>query len=310
MPPVFHRHSTGEEVAKAFTSRIEGKTFIITGISIGGIGTATAIALSYGIPKTLFLTGRTLFKIEPVIAEIAKISPSTKTVFVSLDLADLDSVRQAAKTVLESGDAEVVHGLINNAGVMCSPYGKTKQGIEGHFLWTNLLLPRVPAAGPNVRILNVASSVYVMSDVNLDDLTWSLAYGSSKTSVILFNAYLSEYLKGKGVQCFALQPGTPLYIHTQVPDSLVSASEAMRIIVEKYAGSDIPTGDLAEDEKTLETAASTLVLAAANPDLDDKSGTFLRNCKPFPVESYATDLESAERLWKVSEELVGEKFDI
>ncbi|KAH6713788.1 hypothetical protein BKA61DRAFT_482364, partial [Leptodontidium sp. MPI-SDFR-AT-0119] len=182
---------------------------IITGTSTGGIGAATAIALSYGHPKTLFLTGRTLSKTSPAIAQIATISPNTKTVFVSLDLADLDSVRQAAKTVLESGDAEAVHGLINNAGIMCAPFGKTRQEIEsqfgtnhiGQFLWTNLLLPRILAAGPNARILNVASSAYVMNDVNLDGLTWSdgkayhpwLAYGSSKTAVILFNACLSEH---------------------------------------------------------------------------------------------------------------------
>ncbi|KAH9214191.1 hypothetical protein DL95DRAFT_409709 [Leptodontidium sp. 2 PMI_412] len=182
--------------------------------STGGIGAATAIALSYGHPKTLFLTGRTLSKTSPAIAQIATISPNTKTVFVSLDLADLDSVRQAAKTVLESGDAEAVHGLINNAGIMCAPFGKTRQEIESQF-----------AAGPNARILNVVSSAYVMNDVNLDGLTWSdgkayhpwLAYGSSKTAVILFNAWNGMWL--------------------------------MRIA--------------------------------------DKSGAFLRNCKPVSVEAYA-----------------------
>jgi hypothetical protein len=37
---------------------------------------------------------------------------------------------------------------------------------------------------------------------------------------------------------------------------------------------------------------------------------FLRNCKPFDTEPYATDPESAEKLWKLSEELVSEKFFI
>ena len=53
--------------------------------------------------------------------------------FVELDLADQDSVRRAAKIVLDGGDAEVIHGLINNAGVMATPYEKTKQGIEVQF---------------------------------------------------------------------------------------------------------------------------------------------------------------------------------
>lgn len=63
------------------------------------------------------------------------------------------------------------------------PYTKTKQGIElqfgtnhvGHFLWTNLLLPRVLAAGGNARIVNVASTGYVLSEARLDDVNWDVS---------------------------------------------------------------------------------------------------------------------------------------
>lgn len=41
-----------------------------------------------------------------------------------------------------------------------------------------------------------------------------------------------------------------------------------------------------------------------------KSGLFLKNCQPFDTEGYATDLESAEKLWKLSEKLVGQEFKI
>jgi len=44
--------------------------------------------------------------------------------------------------------------------------------------------------------------------------------------------------------------------------------------------------------------------------LAGQSGLFLRNCQPFPVEGYTTDPISAEKLWKLSEKLVGQKFDI
>lgn len=146
-----------------------------------------------------------------MIEEIHKINPNVKTVFVDLDLSDLDSVRKAAKFVLESLEAEGgIDGLINNAGVMCTmPFTKTKQGIElqfgtvsihylrenytesalcsdlslmlkvqnhiGHFLWTNLLLPKVLAAAPGARIVTVASTGYVLSDVALDDINWSVS---------------------------------------------------------------------------------------------------------------------------------------
>ena len=137
-------------------------------------------------------------------------------------------------------------------------------------------------------------------------------------------------------------PQTPLYAHTQDPESKSSFAEAYKVIQERWAGKKNPSGDAAEDEKTLETAASTLVYAALSPDLDgtyinlfvterwgffflsffrcakffwlkhavDKSGTFLRNCEPFTLAPYATDPKNAEKLWKLSEELVGEKFDI
>lgn len=41
-----------------------------------------------------------------------------------------------------------------------------------------------------------------------------------------------------------------------------------------------------------------------------ESGLFLRNCQPFPTVEYATAPESAEKLWRLSEELVGQKFEI
>jgi short chain dehydrogenase len=132
----FDQRSTGEEVAKAYISRSEGKTcsffpihllnhllltyplVVITGTSQGGIGAATATALAYGKPRALFVTGRNASKTEPVIKEIQKIDANVKTIFINLDLSNQESVRQAAKTILESGEAEKIHGLINNAGIM------------------------------------------------------------------------------------------------------------------------------------------------------------------------------------------------
>lgn len=149
---VFNQRTTGEEVAKAYTSRSVGKTcrsspsylpthialnsstVVITGTTAGGIGAATAIALAHGKPRAIFLTGRNKSKTEPVIKAIDDIDPSIKTIFVELDLTDQDSIRKAANLVLGSGDAEKIHGLINNAGVMTvMPYTTTKQGIEIQF---------------------------------------------------------------------------------------------------------------------------------------------------------------------------------
>ncbi|TVY33315.1 Retinol dehydrogenase [Lachnellula subtilissima] len=326
----FNQHTTGSEVAKALTSRSTGKTFIITGPSSNSIGGATAIALAHGHPKTIFLAGRSESKILPVIKEIKAVDSAVDVVFVPLDLASQASVRKAAEEILVSGKADVVHGLVNNAGVMCvMPYQETVEGIElqfginhiGHFLLTNLLLPRIVAAGPHARIVNVASTGYVLGDLDMENYNFDsgktyhpwLAYASSKTANILFNTYLASHLQDKGVEAFALQPGMPpteLYVHTRDENSPAYFTEAFKIIAKRWEGKTPPSGDIKGDEKTLETSASTLVFAALDPGLDCKSGLFLRNCEPFPVEGYATDAEKAERLWKLSEKLVGEKFDI
>ena len=43
-------------------------------------------------------------------------------------------MRKAAGEILASGKADVVHGLINNAGIMCvMPYQETVEGIELQF---------------------------------------------------------------------------------------------------------------------------------------------------------------------------------
>jgi NAD(P)-dependent dehydrogenase (short-subunit alcohol dehydrogenase family) len=65
----------------------------------------------------------------------------------SLDLSDLNSVRDCTSRVLDSGKG--IDVLLNNAGVMACPKMATKQGFEyqmgvnhlGHFLLTTSLLP-------------------------------------------------------------------------------------------------------------------------------------------------------------------------
>jgi NAD(P)-dependent dehydrogenase (short-subunit alcohol dehydrogenase family) len=106
---------------------------VITGPSAGSIGGATALALAHGKPKTLFLTGRNLQKITPVIEEIKGIDAKIDVVFVEMDLMSLQSVRKAAESIKQSGKAGKIHGLHNNAGIMATPFGITKDGVEQQF---------------------------------------------------------------------------------------------------------------------------------------------------------------------------------
>ena len=253
-----------------------------------------------------------------------ELNPKLEATFVMLDLADQTSVRDAARQINAATDKLDI--LINNAGIMCTmPYQTTAQGIElqfgtnhiGHFLLTNLLIPKILAAGKGSRIVNVASTGYTLSDIPFDNVNFDdgktynpwLAYAVSKTANILFTVALADKLRSKGVLSFALQPGMPrtnLYNHL-TETGLGSFAEGVRLAAERGSGAQ---NDFDTDVKTLEQAASTPLDAALDPAWEGSSGIFLRNCQPFDVKAYAKDPTLAEKLWEMSEGLVGQKFNL
>ena len=132
-----------------------------------------------------------------------------------LDLADLVSVRRAADEVL------LVHArldlLINNAGVMGTPYRQTADGFElqmatnhlGHFALTGLLLDRILTTERS-RVVTVSSHMHRMGRLHPDDVagaafhnTW-VSYGTSKLANLLFTAELSRRLEAAGSRTLAL----------------------------------------------------------------------------------------------------------
>jgi short-subunit dehydrogenase len=87
---------------------------LITGPSEGGLGAQAAISLATGKPKEIILAGRNKSKIQPVIDHIQENHPEVLVHFMELDLADLPSVRAAAKEI--NSKIEKLDVLINNAG--------------------------------------------------------------------------------------------------------------------------------------------------------------------------------------------------
>ncbi|KAF7372785.1 NAD-P-binding protein [Mycena sanguinolenta] len=216
--PAFDINSTGESVGKVFADKIKGKTVIVTGVSPGGFGADTARALAlYG--AKVILAGRSLSKIQATADAIHKEIPGADLKELVLDLSSQNAVRQAAEEVLKySGPIDVV---ITNAGVMGTPYEKTVDGLElqfasnhvGHFLFVNLIMPKLlESSAPRVVL---ASSVgHYWGPVRFDDYGFEdgktydkwLAYGQSKTAVILHGVELAERYKGKLV-VFSVHPG-------------------------------------------------------------------------------------------------------
>lgn len=316
--------ATGDEVVKAFAGEAVDKTVLITGPSDGGLGSQTAIFLAAGKPKEIILAGRNKNKIYPVIEQIQEKHPGVKATFVQLDLADLSSVRNAAKEVSEK--IEKLDVLINNAGIIAvRDYTTTVDGIEmqfganhvGHFLLTNLVMPKLIAAGGGARIINVSSFGYLAGGVRFDDPNFQngakydpwLAHAQSKTANILFTAALASKLKKRGILAFALNPGLMLETKLMVNLSHDMFAEGHAAIVKALHGNPIPFA--AMNPKSLAAGSATSLYAALNPDLTSYNGAFLVDSAIWiqPLREHAVGTDKAEKLWTLSEKMVGEEFE-
>ncbi|KAG4438296.1 hypothetical protein IFR05_006231 [Cadophora sp. M221] len=314
--------STGDEVVSAFKDRVQGKTVLITGPSMGGIGAQTALTISTALPSHIVLTGRSLLKIQPIIKAINNAQPSVKTTFIPLDLASQSSVRNAAKEI--DNLVENIDIFICNAAIMACPYAKSEDGIEsqfatnhvGHFLLVNLL--REKLGGSGTRVVVVGSSAHAHGEVRFED--WNFedgkkyneweAYGQSKTANMLFAKSLARKLEKSGGFAFSLNPGSirsNLQVHMLTNESILTDGIARAVASEAKEGRVF----VRPPQKTLEQGCATTLIAALDPELETFSGDYLNDgdISKVKVRDYATSLENQEKLWKLSEELVGEKFE-
>jgi NAD(P)-dependent dehydrogenase (short-subunit alcohol dehydrogenase family) len=295
---------------------LSGKVALVTGAS-SGLGQETARALAEKGAQVI-LTARDVPKGETVAAEIRRTTGNAGVEVEGLELGSLASVRALAQRFLARHDR--LHILVNNAGVMACPFAKTADGFEmqfgtnhvGHFLMTCLLAPALRAGAPS-RIISVSSRGHHLSPVVFDDIQFErrpydkwLSYGQAKTANVLFAVGLERRLSAHGVHANALHPGailTELGRHLQPEDIqfLQSRNRGMRF-------------------KSVEAGAATSVFAATAPELEGRGGLYLEDChiaaiNDAPdalhgVKSYAVDAQNAERLWGVSEQLVGEAFSL
>jgi NAD(P)-dependent dehydrogenase (short-subunit alcohol dehydrogenase family) len=282
--------------------RLDGSTIVVTGAN-SGIGLSAARALA-GAGAHVVLAVRNAAKGEAAAATI----PGSREVRV-LDLTSLASIRAFADAW--SGDLDV---LINNAGVMAVPEGRTADGFEtqigtnhlGHFALTNLLLPHVTR-----RVVTLASGAHRMGAISLDDLNWRSrsyeswrAYGQSKLANLLFTLELQRRLHeaGSPVLAVAAHPGwaaTNLQSRTEnrVQDGLLKVgnrffaqSEEQGALPTLFAATqDVPPAGYVGPDGFQE--------ARGGPTLVGRSAA-------------ASDGKTARRLWELSEELTGVPFPL
>ena len=155
---------------------LTGKTCVITGAS-AGLGRESARALA-ATGAHVILAARNVEALRDAEAWIRAEVPDAPTSTVELDLTSLASVRTAAAAIQDL--APEIHVLMNNAGVMFTPFGRTTDGFEiqfgtnhlGHFELTRLLTPRLVEGA---RIVILSSDGHRMCDVDLDDPNWERA---------------------------------------------------------------------------------------------------------------------------------------
>lgn len=314
----FGQDTTTDEVLQGID--LSGKLALVTGGS-SGLGAETARALASRGARVV-LTARNMPKVEEVARVIRASTGNADVEVAQLELDSLASVRAFADRFLESHDSLQI--LVNNAGVMACPQGKTADGFElqfgtnhlGHFLLTCLIAPALVKGTPS-RVVSLSSRAHQMSPVVFDDINFEhrpyhqwLSYGQSKTANVLFTVELERRLGARGVHALAVHPGV---IQTEL--SRYMSEEDWELIRSRATARG---GEL--KLKTVEAGAATSVYAATAPELEGRGGIYLEDCHIAEVDdaedasggvrSYAVDPEAAKRLWSLSEEMVGEVFDL
>lgn len=273
--------------------RLDDKTVVITGANTG-IGKETSIDLAKRGAKVI-MACRDMEKAQAAVKEVIEMSGNENVVCMKLDLADSKSIREFAEAI--NKDEPKLNILINNAGVMVCPYGKTADGFEmqigvnhfGHFLLTYLLIDLIKRSAP-ARIITVSSMAHSWGSINLEDINSekgynkNSAYSQSKLANILFTRSLAKRLEGTGVTTYSLHPGvvqTELWRHLSGPQQFV-----MKMV--------------SPFTKNSSQGAQTSIYCAVEPSLEKETGGYYSDCAPANCSAAGKDDVLAEKLWELS----------
>lgn len=276
---------------------LSGRTAVVTGASSGlGLQTVATLA-SAGAKVVAAVRDPGRFR-EPGIDTIP------------MDLASLDSVRAAAEAI--AGRHPRIDILINNAGVMFTPPGRTAEGFElqfgvnhlGHFLLTSALLPSLQAAAADsgdARVVTLSSEAHRQWGIDLDDINFDrrgydtfAAYGQAKSANILMTVELHRRLGAGGITALAVHPGTCATNLGRYMDR-ATAKKLFAMSTTTFAP---------ENMKSVPQAAATSVWAATAASLAGHGGAYLADCQIAEAAPEATDPDMAQRLWALSERWV------
>ncbi|KAH6613090.1 putative short-chain dehydrogenase [Boeremia exigua] len=321
--PYNRQTALASRIASDNAAHITGKVILTTGVTLGGLGATFVFEIAKYNPALLILAGRNASKIQSVIDKLrnSEETINVQTKALVLDLSSQQNVRNAAKEVLESSE-QCIDVLVNSAGLMGGPYRKTEEGIElqfgsnylGHWLFTNLIMPKLLAA-KHPRVVNVSSGGHRYGGIRFEDWNFEdgktynqwVAYGQSKTGNVLFSKALARKLGSRGLQSYSLHPGVNL--ETSLSGA-VEGGFSKEDIAELEAMNKKLGWTEDFDMKDLDECAATHVAAAFDPRLKPYNGAYLEDGNVSDrLQPTATNPEDIDKLWKLSEKLVGQEFD-
>ncbi|KAJ7174259.1 hypothetical protein C8R46DRAFT_87838 [Mycena filopes] len=314
--PTFSSSTTAEEVASAFADEIRGKNILVTGTSLNGLGFEVArVFAKYA--NLVVVTGHNSERLKLAEEAIKAEVPSANIRPLMLDLSSLASIRKAAAEV--NAYTESLHVVIHNAAAPMLPFTLTADNLEtqvtvshiGPFLLTKLLAPKILAsrtADYTPRVVFVSSIGHSLGKgVNFDTLgspdsdkyNTMDAYFQAKAASVIDAIELSKRSQGQ-INAYSLHPGA---IYTTIIEK--SEPDAMKTIGLLDAEGK---RNSAVQWKTLGQGAATILVAAVDSRLNNVPGAYIVDCVPSVASAFCTDPKNGERLWALTEKIVGETF--
>ena len=281
---------------------VHQKVILVTGAT-AGIGNQTAKELAKW-NSTVVIVSRDSRKGEETVKEIQAYSGNNNVSYLTADLSSQKEIRQLANRFREKYNSLDV--LVNNAGIFCTDLKYSADGIElqfatnhlSYFLLTNLLIDLLKKSSPS-RIVNVSSEAHYRGTINFEDLNLAnnydgfKAYRQSKLGNVLFTYELAERLKGTGVTVNCLHPGG---VNTKLGDAHTSGWVFWAWRLAKPFFISVKKG------------AATSIYLASSQEVEGVTGKYFDLCKPRKSADLSYDKSLMKKLWKMSDEMVGQKF--
>ncbi|KAJ7644678.1 hypothetical protein FB45DRAFT_1053371 [Roridomyces roridus] len=318
--PQFTSHATAEEVGASLREEMSGKNVLLTGTSMNGIGFEIARVLAQHV-DILYIAGHNSERLKLVEESLKREAPFT-------DIRPLSSISPPSPPSAKPQPKSIrtpnhfMHVIIHNAAAPIGPFKLTTDGLEsqiatdhiGPFLLTKLLTakllsgatatytPRVILTSSVSAVLGAGVDFAIIGRADPENYHPVNAYFQAKAAAALQAIALSKRSGGK-INAYSVHPGAVFTNLMQHEESLESLKQIGLLDADGQ-----PTQP--EQYKSISHGAATTLVAAFDRTLNGHPGAYLSDCKIAndQLPAACSSVENAERLWTLTEELIGEEF--